>query len=88
MQDYFNGTRTVIHDDGSITNVYYEHEPYSEPLTMKQNIAIFGGTLLTVVGFTLLPVAVGAVAGRADRRRMLKDRQKTNKDLFNSMKKS
>jgi hypothetical protein len=57
QQEYFEGTRTIVHDDGSSTHITYEHEPYVEPLSPKQTVALGGvalGICALVVGFPVV----------------------------------
>lgn len=53
--DYFDGTRTIVHDDGSTTYINYTHEPYVEPLSPKAQAAVIGATVLGVIGIIALP---------------------------------
>jgi hypothetical protein len=54
-QEYFEGTRTIVHDDGSSTHITYEHEPYVEPLTPKQTVALAGIVLGGLAVITSVP---------------------------------
>lgn len=88
MQEYFEGTRIIQNDDGSTTYITYEHEPYSEPLTTKQKAAmtvITLGALGTVIG---LPVIVDKFDSWSFNRKAKRERQKLNKEIFDTMKKS
>lgn len=56
--DFFEGTRIIQNEDGSTTYYHVTHEPYVEPLTTKQKVAVTGA--LTAV--ILAPVAPVLVA--------------------------
>lgn len=53
--EYFEGTKTIQHEDGSTTYVTTCHEPYVEPLTPKQQAAVIGATVAAIVGVIALP---------------------------------
>lgn len=55
--EYFEGTKTIQHEDGSTTYITTYHEPYVEPLTGKQQAAVLGITAAAVAGFVALPFA-------------------------------
>lgn len=56
--EYFEGTKTIQHDDGSTTYITTYHEPYVEPLTGKQQVAVLGGLAALVTGAIALPFVV------------------------------
>lgn len=88
MSEYFEGTRIISNDDGSTTYITYEHEPYSEPLSRKQSVVlglITLGAPLVILG---VPIALAKVADVFDDKKRLKDRQKLNKEIFLTMKKT
>src|SRR6478735_5035645 len=55
--EYFEGTKTIQHADGSTTYVTTYHEPYVEPLTGKQQAAVLGVAAAITAGIVALPFA-------------------------------
>lgn len=91
MQEYFEGTRIISNDDGSTTYITYEHEPYSEPMTKKQLIATMAatfGVILAPIGFVAAAAGLEKWTNRRDENKTKRSRQKLNKEIFDSMKKS
>jgi hypothetical protein len=86
--EYFEGTQTIKHDDGSTTYITTYHEPYVEPLTGKQQVALLGVTVASVVGIIALPGIVVRVGEWADHRKEIRElkRLKKKNDLLNQSK--
>lgn len=86
--EYFEGTQTIKHDDGSTTYVTTYHEPYVEPLTGKQQAAVLGITVASVVGVIALPSIVSRVGEWSEHRREVRElkRLKKKQDLINQSK--
>lgn len=84
--EYFEGTRIIEHEDGSVTHITYEHEPYTEPLTWKESAALLTG----LFGFTGVVVAAPFLLEKVydwtSNRSEIKQRQKKNRALFDTMK--
>jgi Na+(H+)/acetate symporter ActP len=86
--EYFEGTKTIQHDDGSTTYVTTYHEPYVEPLTPKETAAVLGITVAMVVGAVSLPFVVERCMEWSDHRREVRrlKREKKIADLASSEK--
>lgn len=83
--EYFEGTKTIQHEDGSTTYITTYHEPYVEPLTGKQQAAVLGITAAIVGGIVALPLALDRMEEWSRHRkevRRLKREKKLN-DLKN-----
>lgn len=83
--EYFEGTKTIVHDDGSTTYVTTYHEPYVEPLTGKQQAAVLGIAAATVVGIIALPFGLDRLEEWSQHRREVRRLKKAKKinDLKN-----
>lgn len=83
--EYFEGTRTIAHEDGSHTYITTYHEPYIEPLTGKQQAAVLGVTVAAVAAVVALPAIVVGVGEWLDDRREIRRAKKAKKiaDLKN-----
>lgn len=86
--EYFEGTKTIQHDDGSTTYVTTYHEPYVEPLTGKQQAAVLGITAAAVVGIIALPFGLDRLEEWSRHRREVRalKREKKLNDLKNQSK--
>lgn len=87
--EYFEGTKTIQHEDGSTTYITTYHEPYVEPLTGKQQVAVIGGLVTLVAGVVALPFALDRMEEWSRHRsevRALKREKKLN-DLKNQSEK-
>lgn len=79
--EYFEGTKTIQHEDGSTTYITTYHEPYVEPLTGKQQVVVFGILGTVVAGVVALPFVADRLVEWNDRRRevrALKHEKKLN----------
>jgi len=85
MQEYFEGTRIILNDDGSTTYVTYNHEPYTEPLTPKQSAIAIAVVLVLPVVAVLGPVGIAALADKLDLKRDKRLRQKRNREIYYSL---
>jgi hypothetical protein len=56
--EYFDGVKTIQHQDGSTTYIHTTHEPYVEPLTGKESAIVIGIATLLVAGACALPFAI------------------------------
>lgn len=77
--EYFEGVRTIQHEDGSHTFIHTTHEPYVEPLTPKQQAAVLGVTAAAVVGMLALPFGIVRLEEWADHRREVRAIKKRKK---------
>lgn len=85
MEDYFNGTRVITHDDGSQTTIYYEHEEPVVPLTLKGKLfltAVLVGAPAVAIG---IPVLLEKWVDGTDDRAVHRKRQKANKEIFDQI---
>lgn len=77
--EYFEGTKTIQHPDGSTTYITTYHEPYVEPLTGKQQAAVFGTAAAVIAGVVALPFIVTRLEEwshhRAEVRRLKKEKK-------------
>lgn len=83
--EYFEGTKTIQHPDGSTTYVTTYHEPYVEPLTPKQQLAVFGITAAIGTAFVTMPLWVARLEEWSDHRKEIRrlKKQKKIEDLKN-----
>ena len=86
--EYFEGTKTIQHEDGSTTYITTYHEPYVEPLTGKQQAAVLGITAAAVAGFVALPFIMDRCIEWTDHRKEVRAIKKAKKinDLKNQSK--
>lgn len=84
--EYFEGTKTIQHEDGSTTYITTYHEPYVEPLTGKQQVAVIGGLALLVAGAVATPFIADRWVDWSLHRKEVRElkRQKKLKDLQES----
>lgn len=77
--EYFEGTKTIVHEDGSTTYVTTMHEPYVEPLTPKQQVAVIGAAVVGVIGIIALPFGLERLEEwsrfRAERREIRREKK-------------
>lgn len=86
--EYFEGTKTIQHEDGSTTYVTTVHEPYVEPLTGKQQAAVLGIAAASVAGIVALPFMIERYEEWSSHRREIRrlKKQKKINDLKNQSK--
>lgn len=86
--EYFEGTKTISHADGSTTYVTTYHEPYVEPLTGKQQAAVLGTAAAIVTGIVALPFVLDRMEEWSSHRREVRRLKKAKKieDLKNQSK--
>lgn len=85
MYEYFEGTRVIEHEDGSNTIVTYEHEPATEPLTLKGKLfltAFLIGAPAISIG---APVLIEKMVDKSVRKQDERARQKKNKEIFDQI---
>lgn len=87
--EYFEGTKTIQHADGSTTYVTTVHEPYVEPLTGKQQAAVLGTAAALVAGVVALPFMIDRYEEWSSHRKEVRRLKKQKKldDLKNQSQK-
>lgn len=85
MKEYFDGTRTIEHDDGSTTYIHYEHEPETSPMTWKETLAAISiGIGIPAIGLAGV-AAWTKMAENLNDRAAKRERQKKNKEVFDNL---
>jgi hypothetical protein len=87
MHEYFEGTRTILNDDGSATYITYDHMPPVTPMTKKDALVTLGLTFGSLVAMVAVPIGIEKLVTRNINRKDIKSRQKLNKELFLKFKK-
>ena len=71
--EYFEGVKTIQHADGSTTYVHTTHEPYVDPLTPKEQLAVIGTAIVAVVGICALPFGLVRLEEWSQKRAEVRD---------------
>ena len=83
---FSEGYQTIYNDDGSVTHISVEHQPYVEPMSTTATLLILGsGTVLAVV-VAAAPFAFDWMSERRSNKKRLATRQKENQEIFARLK--
>jgi hypothetical protein len=85
MIDLYEGNYVIPNEDGSTTHITVETEPAYEPMSRTSAILWVVGTAVASALVIGTPIALSELADKAVDRKMRRDRQRLNKEIFDQI---